>query len=137
LWYYSWRLEHKRQTKAAQIAYAKLGAAKMFLLFKGAAQRQRSLKAKLAIASGGAGDRLKCLVFSAWLAASREKKRVSHAVMSIVRKIWRELLARITYAWKETAADQAYERKKHNRVETLQEQAKRYVIYTSAAVCCM
>ncbi len=45
----------------------------------------------------------------------------------LVRKIWRELLACFTREWKEAAADQAYERKKSNRVETLQEQAKRYV----------
>ena len=129
LWYYAWRLEHKQQTKAAKLAYAKMGLAKMFRLYRAAAQRQRSLKAKLAIATGGAGKKLLSLAFRSWLLASREKKRVSFAVKTLVRKIWREVLLSVTRAWKEAAADQAYERKKSNRVETLQEQAKRFVCW--------
>jgi hypothetical protein len=125
LWYYAWRLEHKRQTKAAKVAYAKMGLSKMFRLYRAEAQRQRSLKAKLAIATGGAGKKLSSLAFCAWLAASREKKRVSFAVKTLVRKIWREILSCCARAWREAAADQVYERKKSNRVETLQEQAKR------------
>ena len=127
LWYYSWRLEHKRQTKAAKIAYTKLGTAKIFRLYKDAVMRQRSLKAKLAIATGGAGVKLKSIAFRAWNAASRDKRRTSHAVNTLVRKIWREILLGCTRAWREAAVDQAYERKKSNRVETLQEQAKRCV----------
>ena len=125
LWYYSWRLDHKRQTKAAKIAYAKMGTAKIFRLYRDAALRQKALKAKLSIATGGVGKKLMALTFSAWMTASREKKRVSFAVKALVRKIWRELLLVCTRAWKEAAAEQAYERKKSNRVETLQEQAKR------------
>lgn len=125
LWYYSWRQEHKQQTKAAIIAYKKMGLSKMFRLYLSAVQRQRALKAKLAVATGGAGKKLTAIAFRSWREASREKKRLSHAVKTLVRKIWTELLVSCTRAWREAAAEQAYERKKSNRVETLQEQAKR------------
>jgi hypothetical protein len=103
-----------------------MGTAKIFRLYRDAAQRQKALKAKLAIATGGAGKKLTALTFSAWMTASREKRRVTFAVKTLVRKIWREVLLGCTRAWKEAAVEQAYERKKSNRVETLQEQAKRY-----------
>jgi hypothetical protein len=133
LWYYSWRCEHKRQTKDAKLAYAKMGLAKMFRLFRCESQRQRSLKAKLAIATGGAGKKLLSLAFRGWLLASREKRRVSFAVKAQVRKIWREVLLSSARAWREVAADQIYERKKSNRVETLQEQAKRLHLQPSSS----
>jgi hypothetical protein len=127
LWYYSWRREHKEQTRAAKFAYKKMGTAKVFRLYRDAALRQKALKAKLAIATGGAGKKLIAIAFSSWHVAAREKKRVGYAVKTLVRKIWREILLSSIRAWREAAADQAYDRKKSSRVETLQEQAKRYV----------
>jgi hypothetical protein len=103
-----------------------MGLSKMFQLYWSAVQRQRALKAKLAVATGGAGKKLTAIAFRSWREASREKRMRSHAVKTLVRKIWRGLLLNCTRAWREAAAEQAYERKKSNRVETLQEQAKRY-----------
>jgi hypothetical protein len=104
-----------------------MGTAKVFRLYRDAALRQKALKAKLAIATGGAGKKLTSIAFSSWHVASREKKKIGFAVKTLVRKIWREILLNCTRAWREAAVDQAYERKKSNRVETLQEQARRYV----------
>jgi ABC-type uncharacterized transport system permease subunit len=123
--YYAWRLEHKRQTKSAKIAYAKMGVAKMFRLYRHAVLQQLALKAKMAMATGGLGKKLISTAYRAWHEAARDKKRISYAVKTLVRKIWREMLLRCTFAWRETAADQIYERKKSNRVESLQQQAKR------------
>ena len=125
LWYYSWRLEHKRHTAHAVAAYKKMGTAKMFRLFRGAVQAQAALKAKLAIATGGCASKIKVLTLHAWHAASRERKRVSHAVKTLVRKIWREVLVWSLQGWREVAREEGQERKKANRVETLQEEAKR------------
>ena len=128
LWYYAWRLEHKRQTKESVAAYKKMGSAKVFRLYRDAALAQKALKAKLAIATGGATGKLTSLTFHAWHIASGEKKRVTHAVKTLVRKIWREVLLESMHGWREVAAEQACERKKANRVETLQEEAKRCVL---------
>ena len=102
-----------------------MGVAKMFRLYRHAVLRQLALKAKMAMATGGLGKKLTSTAYRAWHEAAREKKRISHAVKTLVRKIWREMLLSCTLAWREAAADQIYERKKSNRVESLQEQAKR------------